>query len=144
MGLDDPAQKMSKSAPGSNHAIGLLDPPSRIKKLIGRAVTDTKPAVDFDDLGPGVANLITIFQAFSGWSDDQVRAQFAGSQYGALKKAVTEAVVAKLEPIQKTFGELTSDRTVIRELLRKGAERVAPIAESTMKQVRERVGLYGG
>ena len=68
----------------------------------------------------------------------------AGSQYGALKKAVTEAVVAKLEPIQKKFAELTSDRTVIRELLRKGAERVAPIAESTMKQVRERVGLYGG
>ena len=59
MGLDDPTQKMSKSAPGSNHAIGLLDPPSRIKKLIGRAVTDTKPGVDFDDLGAGVTNLIT-------------------------------------------------------------------------------------
>ena len=144
MGLDDPTQKMSKSAPGSNHAIGLLDPPSRIKKLIGRAVTDTKPGVDFDDLGPGVANLLTIFQAFSGWSDDQVRSQFSGSQYGTLKKAVTEAVVAKLEPIQKKFEELTSDRAVIRELLRKGAERVAPIAESTMKQVRERVGLYSG
>ncbi len=144
MGLDDPTQKMSKSAPGSNHAIGLLDPPSRIKKLIGRAVTDTKPGVDFDDLGAGVANLITIFQACSGWSDDQVRAKFSGSQYGTLKKAVTEAVVAKLEPIQKKFEELTSDRAVIRELLRKGAERVAPIAESTMKQVRARVGLYSG
>ena len=27
MGLDDPTQKMSKSTPGSGHAIGLLDPP---------------------------------------------------------------------------------------------------------------------
>jgi tryptophanyl-tRNA synthetase len=65
MGLDDPQQKMSKSAPGSNHAVGLLDPPARIRKLLARAVTDSKPAVDFEDLGAGVANLLAIFQAFS-------------------------------------------------------------------------------
>ena len=143
-GAGRPNQKMSKSAPGSNHAIGLLDPPSRIKKLIGRAVTDTKPAVDFDDLGEGVANLITIYQAFSGAGNEQTRERFSGSQYGALKKAVTEAVVEKLEPIQKKFHELTDDRGVIREILRRGAERVAPIAEDTMKTVRKRVGLYSG
>ncbi len=144
MGLDDPTQKMSKSAPGSNHSIGLLDPTSRIKKLIGRAVTDTKPAVDFDDLGEGVANLITIYQACSGADNDETREKFSGSQYGALKKAVTDAVVEKLEPIQEKFRELTADRAVIRDILRRGAERVAPIAEDTMKTVRERVGLYSG
>src|SRR6266571_396277 len=40
MGLDDPTVKMSKSAPGSMHAVGLLDPPDRVKKIIGRATTD--------------------------------------------------------------------------------------------------------
>lgn len=144
MGLDNPTQKMSKSAPGSNHSIGLLDSPARIKKIIGRAVTDTKPAVDFEDLGEGVANLVTIYQACSGADDEETREKFSGSQYGALKKAVTEAVIEKLEPIQAKFRELTADRGAIRDVLRRGTERVAPIAENTMKTVRRRVGLYTG
>ncbi len=142
MGLDNPAEKMSKSTPGTSHAVDVLDPPSRIKKLIMRAVTDSKPAVDFDEIGPGVANLLTIFQAFSGWSDDQLRSHFDGKQYGGLKKDVAEMVVAKLEPIQKKYQELMAEPGAIRKILTAGAERVSPIAESTMKLVRERTGLY--
>src|SRR5271157_4175093 len=76
MGLDDPETKMSKSATGAGHAVALLDPPEKIRKTIMRATTDSNPAVDFAALGPGVANLLNIFQAFAGWSDDQVRAHF--------------------------------------------------------------------
>ena len=142
MGLDNPAEKMSKSAPGTGHAVDLLDPPSRIKKLIMRAVTDSKPAVDCDEMGPGVANLLNIFQAFSGWSDDELRAHFAGKQYGSLKKDVAEMVVAKVEPIQKKYRELMAEPGAVRKILAAGAERVSPIAESTMRLVRERTGLY--
>ena len=142
MGLDNPAEKMSKSTPGTSHAVDLLDPPSRIKKLIMRAVTDSKPAVDFDEIGSGVANLLAIFQAFSGWKDDQLRSHFDGKQYGSLKKDVAEMVVAKLEPIQKKYQELMAEPGAIRKILTTGAERVSPIAESTMKLVRERTGLY--
>ena len=142
MGLDNPAEKMSKSAPGTGHAVDLLDPPSRIKKLIMRAVTDSKPAVDFDEMGPGVANLLNIFQAFSGWSDDRLRSHFAGKQYGSLKKDVAEMVVAKVEPIQKKYQQLMAEPGAVRKILAAGAERVSPIAESTMKLVRERTGLY--
>jgi tryptophanyl-tRNA synthetase len=144
MGLDDPTQKMSKSAPGENHAIRLLDPPSRIKKLLSRAVTDSKPAVDFDDLGAGVQNLLAIFQAFSGWPDERIHSHFAGMRYGDLKKTVTEMVVSKLDPIQRKYNELTADRSAVHKILKDGAERVAPIAEKTMQRVKERVGLYRG
>ncbi len=142
MGLDDPTQKMSKSTPGSFHAIGLLDPPERIRKAIGRATTDSKPAVDFDDLGPGVANLLTIFQGFTGWSDQQVRAHFAGMNYAGLKKSVAEAVVAGLEPIQKKYREITGEPGYVRKILRQSAERVAPIANGTVALVKQRTGLY--
>ena len=64
MGLDDPTTKMSKSAAGAGHAVALLDPPERIRKTIMRATTDSNPAVDFETMGPGVANLLSIFQAF--------------------------------------------------------------------------------
>ena len=142
MGLDNPEEKMSKSTPGTSHAVDLLDPPSRIKKLIMRAVTDSKPAVDFEEIGSGVANLLTIFQAFSGWSDDQLRVHFNGKQYGSLKKDVAEMVVAKLEPIQKRYQELMAEPDAVRKILTAGAERVSPIADSTMNLVRERTGLY--
>src|SRR6202163_4033044 len=49
MGLEEPDKKMSKSATGTGHAIGLLDPVDQIRKKIMRATTDSKPAVDFTE-----------------------------------------------------------------------------------------------
>src|ERR1700735_3140822 len=63
MGLDEPDKKMSKSATGSGHAVSLQDPPEIIRKKFMRATTDSNPAVDFENLGAGVQNLLTIFQA---------------------------------------------------------------------------------
>jgi len=142
MGLDDPTVKMSKSAPGSMHAVALLDPPERIQKVIGRATTDTRPAVDFEDLGEGVTNLLNIFQAFSGWSDDQMRRHFTGMNYAGLKKNVTEMVVASLEPIQRRYREITADAGYLHQVLQDGAARVSPIANATVELVKKRAGLY--
>ena len=142
MGLDDPTAKMSKSAAGSGHAVGLLDPPERIRKTIMRATTDSNPAVDFETMGPGVANLLSIFQAFAEWTDDQMRAHFTGMRYGDLKKQVAEMVVAKLEPIQARYREITADPAYLDGILREGAEAVIPIADSTVELVKRRMGLY--
>jgi len=142
MGLDDPEKKMSKSVEGSNHAIALLDPPALIRKKIMRATTDSQPAVDFANLGPGVANLLAIFQAFTGRDNESTRRQFEGLRYGDLKKQVAEAVVAGLEPVQKKYAEITADPAYLRELLKASAARVAPIANSTVELVKSRMGVY--
>jgi tryptophanyl-tRNA synthetase len=142
MGLDDPTQKMSKSAKGAQHAVGLLDPPSQIRKTIMRATTDSNPAVDLDHLGPGVANLLAIFQAFSEWSDDRVRSHFSGLRYGDLKKQVADMVIASLEPFQERYRQITSDPGYLDSILREGVERVRPIAISTVELVKQRMGLY--
>ena len=142
MGLDDPSKKMSKSGAGPNHAIRLLDAPGRVKKLVGRAVTDSQPGVNWEAPGPGVANLLTIFQAFSGWNDRQMESHFAGMRYGALKGEVTEMVNSSLAPIQRRYKELIADRPVLREVLRSSAERVAPIADATLRLAKRRTGLY--
>jgi tryptophanyl-tRNA synthetase len=142
MGLDDPTQKMSKSATGLNHAVALLDPPAKIRKTIMRATTDSLPAVDFDNAAPGVLNLISIYQAFSGEPDDAVKARFAGMRYGDLKKEVAEMVVAHLEPFQQRYREITADPAYLASVLRQGAERVAPIADHTVQTVKQRMGLY--
>ncbi len=142
MGFDDPTAKMSKSATGSGHAVALLDPPDRIRKTIMRATTDSNPGVDFEAPGPGVANLLNIFQAFSEWPDEKMRAHFAGMRYGDLKKQVAEMVTVSLEPLQRRYREITSEPCYLAGILRDGAEQVTPIANSTVDLVKQRMGLY--
>jgi tryptophanyl-tRNA synthetase len=142
MGLDDPTSKMSKSAAGSGHAVALLDPADRIRKTIMRATTDSNPAVDFDSMGPGVANLLSIYQAFAGTSADEIRAQFEGKRYGDLKKEVAAMVIEKLEPIQRRYREIVSEPGYLDAILRAGADAVTPIADETVSIVKERMGVY--
>ncbi|MGQ0777686.1 MAG: hypothetical protein ACT4NY_25305 [Pseudonocardiales bacterium] len=68
MSPDDPKAKMSKSLaerqPG--HAIALLDPPKQVRKAVMRAVTDSRPTIDFGDgVTPGVENLLTILECLT-------------------------------------------------------------------------------
>jgi tryptophanyl-tRNA synthetase len=142
MGLDDPEKKMSKSTPGSAHAISLMDPPNVIRKKIMRATTDSNPAVDFETMGPGVRNLLTIFQGFSEWSDERVRDHFAGMRYGDLKTQVADTVIEALEPIQKRYREITAESGYIERVLEEGAARVTPLARNTVHRVKKAMGLF--
>jgi tryptophanyl-tRNA synthetase len=142
MGLDDPEKKMSKSTPGSAHAISLLDPPNVIRKKIMRATTDSLPGVDFENMGTGVRNLLTIFQAFGEWSDERLKDHFTGMRYGDLKKQVAEAVVEALEPIQQRYREITQETGYIERVLEEGAQRVVPVARATVHQAKKAMGLF--
>ncbi len=142
MGLDDPLKKMSKSEAASGHAVALLDSPDLIRRKIQRATTDSQPSVDFDALGAGVANLLNIFQAFSEWTDDEMRAHFSGMRYGRLKQEVADMVIAHLEPLQRRYREIAGEPGYVDRVLKEGAERVAPIADATVEAVKRRMGLY--
>jgi len=142
MGLDDPTTKMSKSAQGAGHAIALLDPPDKIRKALNRATTDSNPAVDFETMGPGVQNLLSIYQAFSNDDDAVMRNQFTGMRYGDLKKQVAEMVISHLEPLQGRYRQITEDPGYVESILREGAERVRPIAAQTVELAKSRMGLY--
>jgi tryptophanyl-tRNA synthetase len=139
MGLDDPTQKMSKSAEGAGHAIGLLDDPKVIQKKILRATTDSQPAVDPATMGPGVQNLLTIGQACDA---SITKESVAGMRYGDFKKRVAEAVIGRLEPIQRRYREITADPAYLEGVLKCGWEQVLPISEDTLRKVKEAMGLY--
>jgi tryptophanyl-tRNA synthetase len=139
MGLDDPTQKMSKSATGMGHAIALLDDPKVIQKKIARATTDSQPAVEPETIGPGIANLLTIGQACD---PSLTKESVAGMRYGEFKKRVAEAVIARLEPIQQRYREVTADPSHIDFILRQGRERVLPITEDTVRTAKRAMGLY--
>lgn len=142
MGLDEPDKKMSKSATGANHAVGLLDPPEAARKKIMRATTDSNPAVDVETMGAGVANLIAIYRAFTGCREDAAKAEFQGLRYGDLKKKVADAAIAGIEPIQARYREIAADPSYLDSVLEEGRARAAPIAESTVELAKDRMGLY--
>ncbi len=140
-GLDDPTAKMSKSSDKQGHALHLLDPPNVLKKSIMRATTDSENRIAFNPEQPGVLNLLTIYQAITGQSEEAILAEFEGQGYGTLKKRVAEAVIATLEPIQAKYNDMAADPAYIEEILHDGAERVRPIAEHRLRAAQERLGI---
>ncbi|HVC23328.1 MAG TPA: tryptophan--tRNA ligase [Candidatus Dormibacteraeota bacterium] len=144
MALDDPNSKMSKSGDGDAGLIALLDPPDRIRTKIMRAQTDSGTSVELSRAEPGVRNLLDIYRGLTGCSAAQLASEFQGRGYGELKSKVADALVAALEPIQQRYHELMADPTQIDSVLARGAARARAVAEVTMAQVRERVGLLPG
>jgi tryptophanyl-tRNA synthetase len=92
--------------------------------------------------GPGVLNLLSIYQAFSNSSDVELKERFTGMRYGDFKKQVAEMVISHVEPFQGRYREITAEPGYLAGVLREGAERVAPIANATVRTVKDRMGLY--
>ena len=140
MGLDDPTAKMSKSAEGRFHSIGLLDSPDAVRKAIMRAVTDSQRDIVFDPQRPGLYNLLTIYQALTGLGNDAIEARFAGKGYGDLKKELAEVIIAEIEPIQARYRALRADPAYIDGVLAESVEKLRPIVDATMDAVRRAMG----
>ncbi len=141
MSLQDPTRKMSKSDPEECY-IAILDKPDIIRKKLRRAVTDCEARVEFEpETRPGVANLMSILNALSGKSMDEITDEFAGKGYGAFKDAVADCVIAALEPIQKEYDRISADKAYLEQVMVSGRERAAQIAYRTMLKVRKKVGL---
>jgi tryptophanyl-tRNA synthetase len=141
MGLDDPTTKMSKSETGQYHAIRLLDAPNQIRATIKRATTDSQREIRFDEDRPGVNNLLTIYEGFTGLSRPQIEAHFQGKGYADLKKDLTEVVIEGLKPIQARYKEITADKNYLDTLLSESADNIRPIAQRTLTRVYRKMGL---
>lgn len=141
MGLDDPTNKMSKSAENEFSRISLLDSPAKIKKAIMRSTTDSVGVIQFDmENQPGISNLLNIYSAFTGKTVDAIVKDYEGQGYGNFKKDLVEVLVTGLEPIQKRYAEIRESEELIR-VLENGAERANAIAEKTLKRVMDHFGL---
>ena len=133
--LTDPTRKMSKSDADTQGTIFLLDPPDVVRRKVARSVTDsdTGPgAVRADEAKPGVSNLLEIL-AVCGGSADSI------TTYGALKAAVTDAVVSVLEPIQTAYAALDDGEVDAR--FEAGEARCREVTEPVLAAARAAIGL---
>jgi len=141
MGLDDPSKKMSKSEESPHHAINLLDPPDVIRRKVMRATTDSGRSIRFDQQRPGIYNLCTIYQVFTGKEAEAIEEEWADCGYGDFKAAVAEAVVEGLRPLQERYAVYANDPAQLEAILAEGAQRARAEAAPTLALVKQRVGL---
>jgi tryptophanyl-tRNA synthetase len=144
MGLDDPTQKMSKSAEGRDHAVLLTDSDDVIDRTIKRAVTDSGRDIVFSEAPEkaGVKNLLTLYQVLTARTRAEVEADFAGARgYGDLKKRVAEVVVETIRPIRQRYETLIADPAELDRLLAVGADAARAVAEPKIELVKQRVGF---
>ena len=140
MSLSDPTKKMSKSDPKGD--IYLKDEPAVIRKKIMSAVTDMEAHVHYDpEKQPGISNLMTILSSLTGKSFDEIEKEFEGKGYGDFKRAVADAVVGVLEPLQNRKKEII-ESGLVDKVLEKGAKRANEIASEVLARVQKAVGLY--
>jgi tryptophanyl-tRNA synthetase len=137
MDLAEPTRKMSKSVSGPG-SILLLDPPDVVRRKVGRAVTDSDTGPDAvrtdRDAKPGVTNLLDVLAACGASAEGL-------TTYGALKAAVTGAVVAVLEPLQQRYRELADDPAHVTSVFDDGSERCRTVTEPVLDAARSAVGL---
>ncbi len=141
MALDDPTKKMSKSAENIHSRISLLDEPSKIKKSIMKATTDSEGVIRFDiENKPGISNLLNIYSSLSGISVSDLERQYEGKGYGDFKKDLVEVTVDALAPIRQRYDEIRNSQQLI-SILKDGAEKADAISQKTMRRVKENFGL---
>ncbi len=142
MSLTEPTKKMSKSDGANKGCIYLLDTPKAARKKIMGAVTDNLAHVHYDpENQPGVSNLIQILSSLQNdrpFAD--IEAEFEGKGYGDFKRAVADAVCAKLEEIQARYNEIINS-DLIEVTLKEGAAKASVVAAETLDRVQRAIGM---
>ena len=140
--LQNPTAKMSKSAESDAGVLWMLDDPAKSAKKVMRAVTDNEGSVRFDrESKPGVSNLLTIYAALTGRQVAAIEDEYAGRGYGDFKKGLAEVVVNEFEPVRARALELLDDPAELDRILAENAARADAVADATLSDVYDRVGL---
>jgi tryptophanyl-tRNA synthetase len=144
MDLQEPERKMSTTGGTPQGTVLVLDEPGAIRKKFGSAVTDSGREIIRATNKPGVTNLIDIFSVACDRDGAEIEREFEGSGYGDFKKAVADAVVDYLAPVQERYAELRPDEAELDRVLGVGAEKARALAAPVLADVRERMGIGAG
>ncbi|KAI9335251.1 hypothetical protein BDR26DRAFT_908838 [Obelidium mucronatum] len=151
MSLRVPTSKMSKSDPSEQSRININDSPAEIMNKVKRATVDgVRGGITYDPVNrPGVANLLRIHAAVTALKDpgalestpEGCAEAFKSFDNSQLKKAVGERIVEGLSGVRDQMERLKKEGGYVEEVLKRGEEKALLVAEKTMKDVKEAIGL---
>jgi tryptophanyl-tRNA synthetase len=141
MSLNNPQAKMSKSDSVSSY-LALTDPPPLIKQKIMSAVTDLGPTKG-TSMSQGVANLFTLLKAFNPQKASHFMESYQQKtiKYAELKAELATSIITELAPIQKRYQAIIKDQVQLRKTLKEGAQKAGEIAQKTLQEVKQKIGL---
>ena len=136
-GLD--GRKMSKSY---GNAISISMTAEETAKRIKKSQTDSERMITFDPEGrPGVSGLLSTAAICTGRAPEEIAEEIGMGGSGQLKKHVTEAVNGYFEPIRERRHAFEQDLDYVKDVLHEGNRRANEIAEATLAEVREAMGM---
>jgi tryptophanyl-tRNA synthetase len=135
----DGVRKMSKSL---GNTIDILGPPELIRKQVMSMVTDTKRILRTDPGRPEVCNVCQLHRFF-GPDYEEIWDGERTARTGCVdtKKLLADRIIAHYAPARERYLELIANPALVAGILEQGADRLRPWAETTMAEVRQKMGL---
>lgn len=139
----DGTGKMSKSE-NVNATIYLSDTDDVIRKKIMKAKTDGGPTEANMEMPDFIQNLFLLLElTASAETTASFRNAYANCniRYGDMKKQLAEDMVNFVRPIREQAAELQKDETLLRKILKEGAEKANESASKTIAGARKLMGV---
>jgi tryptophanyl-tRNA synthetase len=138
LGLD--GRKMSKSY---NNFIALSDSPDEIRKKVSGMFTDPERIKITDPGHPDVCNVYAYYKLFAPQLESQVHEECKSAKIGCVqdKQRLAECIIEFLKPFQERRKQFSEDKEFLNRVLKEGAEKAREVARSTLKEVKEAIGI---
>ena len=135
----DGVKKMSKSV---GNTIEVLAEPDVIRKQVMSMVTDTKRILRTDPGRPEVCNVCQLHRFF-GPDYEEIWDGERTARTGCVdtKRLLADRIIAHYAPARERYLELVAHPDRVEGALEAGADRLQPLAEAMMDDVRRRMGL---
>jgi tryptophanyl-tRNA synthetase len=134
------AQKMGKSY---DNYIELAATPEETSKLVMTAVTDPARQYRSDPGHPEVCNVFSLHRFFNTGRVDEIAADCSSAGIGCVdcKKLLAAGINSSLAALRERRASLADKPKYVSEVLADGARRAETIAEKTLAEVKEKIGL---
>ncbi len=132
-------EKMSKSY---GNTIAMFGDDAQLKKEVMGIITDSTPLEE--PMAPDTCNVFKLYSYFA--TPEEIKTfkdkyLAGGFGYGNAKKTLLEKLHEVLDPFRQKRVELKGNMDYVEEVLKTGANKARAIAQKTLAEVRDKVGL---
>lgn len=139
-GLDGKG-KMGKS---EGNGIFLSEDPESIRQKVMRAVTDSGPTRNNQEMSEPVKNLFTLMSVVSeSGTVEFFRNKYNNCEirYGEMKQQLADDIILFTKPIRGKILDISSNENYLRKVVGEGAEKARESAAKTIRDVRRIIGF---